>query len=165
MIPVHEFLQLAEACARPVPAATLLAVARVESSLQPWALSVNRPRQLARAAGVEGVAQLARQPRSYGEAVSWATQLIARGVPVSIGLMQVSSEHLSRFGIAVENAFEPCANLRLGALVLSYHYQEARVRGGVSNVPLAEALSRYNTGDARLGHRNGYVGRVFGATR
>jgi len=165
MIPMVEFIQLAEACARPVPAATLLAIARTESSLHPWALSVNRPRQLARAAGAEGVAQLARQPKSYPEGVSWAERLIARGVPVSIGLMQVSSEHLPRFGVSVEAAFEPCMNLKLGALVLSYHYREAQARGGTTNVPLAEALSRYNTGNSLLGHRNGYVGRVFGAIR
>ncbi len=45
MIPAAEFLQLAEACASPVPAQTLLAIARTESALHPWALSVNRPRR------------------------------------------------------------------------------------------------------------------------
>lgn len=165
MIPVAEFIQLAESCARPVPAATLLAVARTESSLHPWALSVNRPRALARASGVEGVAHLARQPRSQAEAIRWAKELVARGIPVSLGLLQVSSEHLTRFGVTIEAAFEPCTNVKLGALVLSYHYREARGQGGVTNVPLADALSRYNTGNSSLGHRNGYVGRVFGAIR
>ena len=54
MIPVAEFLQLAEACAKPVPAATLLAIARTESALYPWALSLNRPRRVAQLAGVDG---------------------------------------------------------------------------------------------------------------
>jgi type IV secretion system protein VirB1 len=165
MIPAAEFIQLAEACARPVPAATLLAVARTESSLHPWALSVNRPRALARTAGVDGLAQLARQPRTQAEAIRWAKQLVARGIPVSLGLLQVSSEHLTRFNVTIEAAFEPCTNLKLGALVLSYHYREALGQGGASNVPLADALSRYNTGNASLGHRNGYVGRVFDAIR
>jgi type IV secretion system protein VirB1 len=165
MIPVAEFIALAEACARPVPAATLLAVARTESSLQPWALSVNRPRALARAAGRDGLAQLARQPRSREEAIRWAKQLVASGIPVSLGLLQVSSEHVTRFNVTIEAAFEPCTNVKLGALVLSYHYREVRGKGGVTNVPLADALSRYNTGNASLGHRNGYVSRVFGAVR
>jgi type IV secretion system protein VirB1 len=163
MIPTAEFLQLAEACARPVPAATLLAIARTESSLRPWALSLNRPRRLARAAGVAGEARLARQPRSREEAVRWAERLVGRGLSVSLGVMQVSSEELQRLGVPLAVAFEPCHNIRIGALLLSYHYQAATFRGGTAAVPLAEALSRYNSGHPTRGAHSGYVDKVFRA--
>lgn len=164
MIPSAEFLQLAEACASPVPAATLLAIARTESALNPWALSLNRPRQVARVMGVEGEAHLARQPKSMAEAVRWAAHLEARGFTVSVGLLQINSEELRRFGIPIAAAFEPCTNLKLGALLLSYHYRAAGRGGGVTQVPLAEALSRYNSGHPTYGVRSGYVGKVFRAT-
>lgn len=163
MIPTAEFLQLAEACARPVPAATLLAIARTESALNPWALSLNRPRQVARAVGLDGEARLARQPKSKAEAVRWAQHLEARGLTVSIGLLQINSEELRRFGIPIAAAIEPCTNLKLGALLLSYHYRAAGRTGDVAQVPLAEALSRYNSGDPTMGVHSGYVGKVFGA--
>jgi type IV secretion system protein VirB1 len=163
MIPVAEFLQLAEACARPVPAQTLLAIARTESALYPYALSLNRPRRLALAAGVEGEARLARQPRSRAESLRWAMQLEARGITVSLGLMQINSEELRRLGVPLSAALEPCTNLKLGALLLSYHYRAAGREGRVRDVPLAEALSRYNSGHPRQGLRSGYVEKVFQA--
>lgn len=163
MIPTAEFLQLAEACARPVPAATLLAIARTESALNPWALSLNRPRKVALSMGIEGEAHLARQPKSKAEAVRWAQHLEARGLTVSLGLLQVNSEELRRLGIPIAAAIEPCTNLKLGALLLSYHYRAAGKAGGVARMPLAEALSRYNSGHPTLGVQSGYVGKVFGA--
>ena len=163
MIPAAEFLQLAEACARPVPAQTLLAIARTESALHPWALSLNRPRRLAQLAGVDGEARLARQPRSQAEALRWATQFEARGITVSLGLMQINSEELKRLGVPLAAALDPCTNLKLGALLLSYHYRVAGREGRVRDVPLAEALSRYNSGHPSHGLRSGYVEKVFGA--
>jgi len=163
MIPIAEFLQLADACAKPVPAATLLAIARTESALYPWALSLNRPRRVAQAAGVEGEARLARQPRSRTEALRWAAQLEARGITVSLGLMQINSEELKRIGVPLAAALEPCTNLKLGALLLSYHYRVSGRAGRVRDVPLVEALSRYNSGHPSHGLRSGYVEKVFGA--
>ena len=163
MIPIAEFIQLAESCAKPVPAATLLAIARTESALYPWALSLNRPRRVAQAAGVDGEARLVRQPRSKTEALRWATQLEARGITVSLGLMQINSEELKRFGVPLAVALEPCTNLKLGALLLSYHYRVSGREGRVCDLPLAEALSRYNSGHPSYGLRSGYVEKVFGA--
>jgi type IV secretion system protein VirB1 len=163
MIPVAEFLQLAEVCARPVPAQTLLAIARTESALYPWALSINRPRRVAQGAGVDGEARLARQPRSRAEALRWATHLEARGITVSLGLMQINSEELTRLGVPLAAALDPCTNLKLGALLLSYHYRVAGREGRVRGAPMAEALSRYNSGHPSHGLRSGYVDKVFGA--
>ncbi len=43
--------------------------------------------------------------------------------------MQINSEELKRLGVPLAAALEPCTNLKLGALVLSYHYREARAGG------------------------------------
>src|SRR5437867_7484110 len=45
------FRTLAQTCAANVPVSTLEAIARTESALYPYALSINRPHQLARRLG------------------------------------------------------------------------------------------------------------------
>jgi len=85
---------LAQSCAANVPVSTLEAIARTESALYPYALSINRPHQLARRQGWNrGTITLERQPISLDEAIAWTNWLLARGITVSIGLLQVSSEH------------------------------------------------------------------------
>ncbi len=50
-ISVTSFQTLAQSCAANVPVSTLEAIARTESALYPYALSVNRPHRLARRQG------------------------------------------------------------------------------------------------------------------
>lgn len=155
------FQALAESCGVNVPASTLEAIARTESALHPYALSVNRPHQLAHRNGWNrGTITLERQPESKEEALAWTKWLLARGVTVSIGLLQVNSEHVKALHLTVEQLFEPCTNLWAGATLLTATYSAtARVQGeGLS--ALRTALSYYNSGTAWLGFRNGYVNEV-----
>jgi len=158
---VTSFQALAESCAANVPVSTLEAIARAESALYPYALSINRPHQLARRQGwSRGTITLERQPASREEAIVWTKWLLAQGVTVSIGLLQVNSEHAALLHLAPEELFDPCTNLRSGAALLSVTYAlTARIQGeGLA--ALDSALSYYNTGSPTAGLTNGYVDQV-----
>ena len=155
------FQGLAEFCGANVPVSTLEAIARTESALHPYALSVNSPHQLAHRNGWNhGTITLERQPESKEEALAWTKWLLARGVTVSIGLLQVNSEHAKALHLTVEQLFEPCLNVWAGATLLSLTYADiARVQGDGLRA-LNTALSYYNSGTPWLGFRNGYVSQV-----
>src|SRR5437899_12593171 len=82
------FQTLAQSCAANVPVSTLEAIARTESALYPYALSINRPHQLAwRQGWSRGTITLARQPASREEAVLWAKWLRVQSLTGSVGLL------------------------------------------------------------------------------
>jgi type IV secretion system protein VirB1 len=158
---VTSFETLAQFCAANVPVSTLEAIARTESALHPYALSINRPHKLARSQGWNrGTITLERQPESVEEAIAWTRWLLAHGVTVSIGLLQVNSEHAKALEVTVEQLFEPCTNLWAGATLLAKTYS-ATARAQVEGIPaLDTALSYFNSGTPNLGFRNGYVAQV-----
>jgi len=160
-ISVTSFQTLAQSCAANVPVSTLEAIARTESAFYPYALSINRPHQLARRQGwSRGTITLARQPASREEAILWAKWLRDQGVTVSIGLLQVNSEHAALLHLAPEDLFDPCTNLRSGAALLSATYAEIVRIEGAGFAALDSALSYYNTGSPTAGLANGYVQEV-----
>ncbi len=155
------FQTLAQTCAANVPVSTLEAIARTESALYPYALSINRPHQLARRQGWNrATITLERQPASLEEAIAWTKWLLARGITVSIGLLQVNSEHAKALHFTVEELFEPCTTLRAGAGLLATAYSEVARAQGEGFPALDTALSYYNSGTARIGFHNGYVNQV-----
>lgn len=143
--------QLIVQCAPNVAPSTLLAVVRVESGGRPYALNVN------------GGKRLPRQPESKAEASSWASWLIDKGYSVDLGLAQVNSQHLKRFGLSVEQIFDPCTNLAAGAKILRDNYANAAQRYSLPQEALGAALSAYNTGNHQGGFANGYVAKVTAA--
>jgi type IV secretion system protein VirB1 len=160
---IPDFNALAQACAPMVEVSTLRAIARTESAFNPNALSVNYPKRTAAKAGYPGgYARLARQPRDRGEALSWAKWLTSNGYTVSIGLVQVNSEHLAKYKLTLEQAFDPCVNLALGGVLLKQKYTVAVANHGHGQRALNEALSTYNSGSSSLGFENGYVQNVRG---
>jgi type IV secretion system protein VirB1 len=146
------------------PIATLRAIAKVESGYSPLAISINNPDEAASALGLaEGTVALTRQPASIQEAVSWAKWLLARRLTVSIGLLQVNVEHLPQLGLSLEQAFEPCTNLRAGWTILNDKYQRAAGVLGKGQLALHVAISSYNSGSLTFGFGNGYVEKVSAA--
>jgi type IV secretion system protein VirB1 len=155
------FQALAQSCAANVPVSTLEAIARTESALYPYAVSINRPHQLARRQGwSRGTITLERQPASREEAILWTKWLLAQGVTVSIGLLQVNSENAALLHLAPEELFDPCINLRSGAALLSATYAATTGIQGEGLDALDSALSYYNTGSPTAGLTNGYVHQV-----
>lgn len=147
MLPLIAF---AQACAPFVSPTTTLEVVRVESGGRPLALNVNGlpPREQP-------------HPQSLLEAVQTATYHIAQGRDVDMGLMQINSRNLPALGYSLVQAFDPCSNLRGGAVILTANYLAAARKYGPGLFSLQAALSLYNTGDFEKGFANGYVGRYF----
>ena len=155
------FRAVAAACAPGIPLATLRAIARAESAFHPYALSLDHPRRTAREQGFNaGEIFLARQPTTLAEARAWTRWLLERGRSVSIGLVQISTQHAANLGLSVDQLFDPCTNLRAGARVLTAEYQRAAAVRGEGQDALRQALSEYNSGSSTVGFDNGYVTSV-----
>jgi len=157
-----EFRQLAAVCAPNIPLVTLRAIARTESAFHQYALSLDHPRRTAREQGLsDGGIFLARQPKDLAEARAWAHWLIDHGKNVSVGLMQVSTQHAADLGMTVDQLFDPCTNVQAGARLLTAKYQEAAKSLGEGQSALHRALSEYNSGSISVGLENGYVATVI----
>jgi len=150
------FLALAMACAPQVDSRTTHALATVESSLNPHAIGV-----------VGGV--LVRQPRYRQEALVTARSLQAQGWNFSVGLAQINVRNVRRMGLRLEDAFEPCTNLRAMQTILGDCYARSTVLGSTGPARdqhrLRQALSCYYSGNFETGFRHGYVQRVLDAAR
>lgn len=128
---VAAFMSLAVSCAPQVAPETLAAIARAESSFNEFAIHDNTTRQ-------------SHAPTSKEEAVAITTRLLAAGHSIDAGILQINVGNWGWTDLTLETAFDPCANIRAGATVLTQ-------------------ISRYNTGSSTAGFRNGYVTRVVSA--
>ena len=129
-----------------VPYDVMHHVANIESSFNPYAI------------GVVG-ARLVRQPRSLAEAVATARMLETRGYNFSVGLAQVNRYNLPKYGLhSYQDAFDGCANLRVGASILSHCLDRSGHDWG-------RAFSCYYSGNFVTGFRTGYVQKVLALWR
>ena len=139
------------ACAANVSPVTLEAIIRVESRGNPLALYVNRY------AGAQP------HPNTIAEAASAAAHFIAQGYSVDLGLLQINSGNLAGLGYTIEQALDPCTNIRGGAAILTANYADAARGRGEGQEALKAALSAYNTGSFSRGFANGYVAKYYGS--
>ena len=157
-----QMIALIQSCASRAAPSTMLAVARTESALHPYAISINRPRQVSRAFGLSNLEiQLARQPRSKQEAVQWMRWLLGHGITVSVGLLQVNTENTGLFHLRPEQLFDPCTNIAVGSALLAQAYATEKRLAPNGPDLLLHALSLYNSGSYDLGFDNGYVATVL----
>ena len=117
-----------------VPKALALAIARQESGCHPYILNV---------AGKDV------RPRTKDEAVRIARAAMRAGRSVDIGIMQINSFWLRKYGWKVEQVLEPRNNVKVGVWILA---QEIR-RHGLS----WRAVAYYHTPL----HRNPERGRAY----
>lgn len=150
---------LAPRCAHMVHPDTIEALVHQESAYRPYALSINHPaHEAARQGYPGGLYELAHQPRTLRQAVTWTRWLLAHGYTVSLGLMQVNSQVAPALGIKDPLLlFDPCLNLAAGAAILRSAYvgQPHTLNG------LANAFAIYNSGSIGVGTRNGYAAGVI----
>ena len=144
-----DLLALSQECAPSIHPQTIVAIARVESQSNPYAIGIN------------GRTWISRRPVNKAEAVETAKALLKLSISIDLGLAQINSANLSRLGLSVEDAFEPCANLRAAEKVLRWCYDPAAQRFGAGQSALQAALSCYNTGGYARGLANGYVQSVY----
>jgi len=114
-----------------------------ESGWNAWAIHIN------------GSQRLARQPATHSEAVVTARWLIDHAFNVDLGLGQLNVRNLSRLGLSLAEALDPCKNLNGSAAILTAAYRGALAAN--SPQPVFTALSYYNTGSPIAGFQNGYV--------
>ena len=159
---VSEFATLVQRCAPNAAVSTMLAIARTESALRPYAVSINRPRKLAKSAGYPNARiDLTRAPESPAEARRWAHWFRAHGFTTSIGIMQVNTEIAQHYGVSDSELFNPCVNVRVASQILGDAYSNANQQYRDPAHALASAISAYNTGNWRSGMSNGYVSQVY----
>lgn len=147
-----DFGVLAQECAPFVARETMAALVKTESAFRPLAIGVNG-------------GSLSRQPTSKAEAVATAKWLIGNGYNIDVGLGQINSSNLTKLGLSVEDAFEPCRNLAVAASILHWNYQAASRKVTGEQAALYAALSAYNTGSFTKGFSNGYVQKVVNNAR
>ena len=150
-LPLVTALALARACAPAIAPQTLLSVVQAESGLDPLVIGVNgRPRT-------------SLHPADRADAVRRARALVAEGRDLDLGLAQINVRNLAGLRLSLDQAFDPCLNLRSGGEVLARSYERLRGRRSDPQATLTAALSAYNTGDPERGVRNGYVAQVHQA--
>lgn len=141
-----EFLALAQECAPTVAPQTMAAIVNVESGYNPYAI------------GVVG-GRLARQPKSREEAVATAKALEANGWNFSVGVAQVNRYNLPKYQISYEQAFDACANLRVGSKILEECYSRAAKGTAEPQAALHAAFSCYYSGNFTRGFRPDAIGQ------
>jgi type IV secretion system protein VirB1 len=126
---------LAHLCAPTVAPNTMLAIIQVESGGNPWAID-------------DDTTHHSYGPHSYEEARALADELFAEGHNLDIGLAQVNTDNLPRYGVSVDRAFDPCLNVTLGADIISRAYRASRAIYGPTRTALYHAFEIYNSGHA-----------------
>lgn len=137
-------------CAPDVAPETMMAIVKVESNGNPWAIGNNTLK-----------APVKPTPKSKEEAISKAKYYIAQGHSLDLGLAQINSKNLKMLKLSVDEVFEPCTNIGAGAYILKEAYLRASSKYGHGQKALHHALSAYNTGSLYRGH--GYVTKVVKA--
>lgn len=130
-------------CSANVHPAIVNTIAKTESSFNPFAIGVNKG------------SSLKRQPQSYSEAVTVAKQLLKNGANIDMGLAQINSSNMQWLNLSVEQAFNPCSNLKAMQTVYLDCYSKAGNSG--LGTRMQRAFSCYNTGGMTRGFNNGYV--------
>jgi type IV secretion system protein VirB1 len=123
---IQAALALSLQCAPSIDPPMIVAIGQHESGLDPLTIHDN----------TTGVVM------HGNEAATAASQLIAAGHSVDLGLMQINSLNLGLLGLSVEDAFSACRSVEAAARLLAL-------------------FSRYNTGSPQRGIANGYATKVM----
>ncbi len=145
-----DFLLLAQQCAPDVHTDTMRRIVHVESSYNPYAI------------GVVG-GRLERQPRNRDDAIATARWLQRNGYNFSVGYAQVNKYNFAKYGLTLETAFEPCANLRAGSAILKDCFLRANKIRRDEQAALRDAFSCYYSGNFITGYKQGYVLKIVNA--
>lgn len=136
------------ACAPAAAPDTMAAIVAVESGGWPYAVNDN-------------TAHRRYRPRTRDQALRIARAAIRAGDSVDVGIAQVNSGNFAAFHVNVDRMLEPCANLRVGSLILANAYRVAAARFPQRPEALWHAIMAYNTGSLFAGER--YVRAVVAA--
>lgn len=159
----EDLQSLMSKCVPDVHPTTMAAIIRVESAGSMYALSDDGPGNLPWSERKNMLRSF--RPASLDDAAATTRELLRQGHWVGLGLTQLASRHLPKLGLTVEQALDPCTNLREGGRVLTTFYLDALKTHKEPQAALQAAISAYNTGNFRAGIENGYVAKVVNASR
>ena len=145
---VAAIIVLAQQCAPEIATEAVVPLVMTESGGDDLSININKGPRVRAASIADGAALVRRY--------------MAAGYTVDVGLAQVNSANFARFGVTVEQAFDPCTNLRLASSMLRAGYGLA-IQHYTGLDAISATYSLYNTGTLTRGFRNGYVGRVWSA--
>jgi len=114
-----------------IPCPLTMAIARVESGFHPWSLNI------------EG---RSFKFKTREAALVKARQAFSAGRSFDVGLMQVNSWWLKRYGIPLEAALDPLANIYLGGWILKKEiarHKDLRSAVGAYHSPNPDKARRY----------------------
>lgn len=149
---IAEVLALAVSCAPAIEPAIIAAIVQRESARNPFAIGTGK------------AARLSHQPTAKEHALHVSAILERAGLHFDVGLGQINSRNLARFGVTVEQALDPCRNMQLMQRVILADYTRALASGRKPGTESTiAALSGYNTGNFKAGVENGYVKGVVNA--
>ena len=94
-----------------------------------------------------------KQPTDFNSAVLTAQQLEKEGKNYSVGLMQINKHNFSRYGVTLEQMFDPLNNLQVAQQILQDCYQ----RSGSVN----DALSCLLPGNFLRGYKRDFRGTNY----
>lgn len=103
--PIHADDLFTEPCVQAgIPKELVLAIAKQESSLHPWALNIR---------GIDYM------PETYKDAVHLVRRAEGAGVSYDVGIMQINSYWIKKWGIDPIELLDPDANIRRGISILA----------------------------------------------
>ena len=145
---VAAIIALAQQCAPEIATEAVVPLVMTESGGDDLSININKGPRVRAASIADGAALVRRY--------------MAAGYTVDVGLAQVNSANFARLGVTVEQAFDPCTNLRLASSLLRAGYGLA-IQHYTGLDAISATYSLYSTGTLTRGFRNGYVGRVWSA--
>lgn len=148
VVQAADLAALVRQCAPGVHPHSMLALVRMESGGNPYAI------------GVVG-SRLAQQPTSLAEALAAVARLEAEGKNFSMGLGQVNKANLSRYGQSYATIFDPCTNLQVASRILQECYQRAHAQFDHDNRAWRAAMSCYYSGNFKRGMVPDHAGTSY----
>lgn len=145
---IASITMLAQQCAPEIATEAVVPLVVTESGGDDLAININKGPRVRAASIADGAALVRRY--------------MAAGYTVDVGLAQVNSANFARLGVSIEQAFDPCTNLRLASSMLGAGYDLA-IQHYTGLDAISATYSLYNTGTLTRGFRNGYVGRIWSA--
>ena len=142
LLELSALIPLLNTCQSQVDASILKRLIDNESSRNPYAIAV---------VGANAI----NQPNTIEDAIQIATDLDKDGFNYSLGLMQINKKNFPAYGLTIEQAFDACTNIEVGADIYAKCYQRAKQQSPNKPHPqlLDDAASCYYSGNFSRGYK------------
>lgn len=144
-----DLISLAALCAPNVATDTMVSIIKTESNGNHLVINDNTTKSSYR-------------PFTKDDAINLSYVLIKKGHNIDFGLTQINLVNAKKFHLTLNNLFDPCENIKVGAKILTENFIRTSRENTNEQIALLKAVSMYNTGSSHKGFANGYVKKVIG---